>query len=227
MCGDGPPTVDKVQQMHFAHALFFETLRLKPSVPGDGKAPVLLVFLFLFSWLCACCRQERGQLGCTPIGCNSSCRRQHSGCVTACHFSIHSLHLIFFQYHPYTLNRNPAVYKDPEKFDPDRWLDEGKGELKERPAHEFSSFNVAPRLCLGKPMAIMEAKILLVEVVRRFKLRLKPGFRYKVGIHFATLRPHACALVHDQRDSVLRDWHVHDCGTSQVAAVCDCEMYCH
>jgi cytochrome P450 len=52
------------------------------------------------------------------------------------------------------MNRDPAIWEDPLKLDPSRWLEEGK--FKDINMYKYNVFNAGPRLCLGKPLAYLE-----------------------------------------------------------------------
>ena len=73
----------------------------------------------------------------------------------------------------YLTHRNPAIYDDPERFRPERFL--------ERPAgtYEWIPFGGGTRRCLGATFALFEMKIVLGEVLRRFDLKTtdEPGER--------------------------------------------------
>jgi cytochrome P450 len=61
---------------------------------------------------------------------------------------------------------DPEIYADPERFDPDRWMD--------RPCKpwEFLAFGGGVRRCIGAGMAVLEMKIVLASWLRRFEFRL-------------------------------------------------------
>lgn len=70
-------------------------------------------------------------------------------------------------YLPYSMGRNEDIY-GPEtgKFNPDRFLDQ-----KEPSPFSYSVFNAGPRLCLGKPLALLTMKMVLVQLLPRFDFR--------------------------------------------------------
>lgn len=84
---------------------------------------------------------------------------------------------------PYTLHRDPKLWSNPEGFDPDRFIDSA-------PAHRFAyvPFGGGPRVCIGNAFAMMEAKIIVAMLARRFDVDLVPGapFVLNPGV---TLRP--------------------------------------
>lgn len=61
---------------------------------------------------------------------------------------------VFFPY--YSLHHDPANFPDPETFDPDRFSPERKREIATGAYH---GFGIGPRQCLGKKIAILEAKV--------------------------------------------------------------------
>jgi len=72
------------------------------------------------------------------------------------------------------LHRHPNYWKDPELFQPERWLG------KEHPSSNrcaFLPFSKGPRNCIGYQFAELEAKLLLAPLIRRFAIRLAPSLR--------------------------------------------------
>ena len=70
----------------------------------------------------------------------------------------------------WVMARLPSFWgNDAESFDPERWL----GAEKRRPtAFEWPVFHAGPRSCLGKPLARLELRYTLVEVLRRFEFEV-------------------------------------------------------
>ncbi|KAL0910440.1 hypothetical protein M5K25_021424 [Dendrobium thyrsiflorum] len=86
-------------------------------------------------------------------------------------------------YHPYAMGRMEAIWgSDCLDFNPERWLQDGVF----TPANQFKYpvFQGGLRVCLGKEMAIMEMKTVIVTILREFnvepvgsdRLSLKPKF---------------------------------------------------
>jgi cytochrome P450 len=67
---------------------------------------------------------------------------------------------------PFTLHKDPTVFPSPERFDPQRWL-EDKGELERN--RMFFAFSQGARGCIGKHLALAEMKILLREVYGEYR----------------------------------------------------------
>lgn len=85
----------------------------------------------------------------------------------------------------YGVHRDPAIYADPLRFDPDRWTPEFERSL---PKSAYLPFGNGPRVCIGSAFAQMEAKLVLAVLAQRFTLSLRPGHVVEPEDRF-TLRP--------------------------------------
>ncbi|TRY76240.1 hypothetical protein TCAL_09228 [Tigriopus californicus] len=65
------------------------------------------------------------------------------------------------------LHYDPTYFPDPEKFNPDRFSTENKHKIT---PGTFIPFGLGPRQCIGMKIAQMEAKILMYQVFRNFRL---------------------------------------------------------
>lgn len=85
----------------------------------------------------------------------------------------------------YFIHRSPKYYKDPERFDPDRWLPENCEGL---PKFAYFPFGGGRRLCVGEPFAWMEGVLVLATIAQKWRFELKPG--HQIGLNpSVTLRP--------------------------------------
>lgn len=86
---------------------------------------------------------------------------------------------------PWLLHRDPRLFEDPLRFDPDRFLPEREAAL---PRFAYMPFGGGKRVCIGNQFALMEGQIILstiaqevsMELVSRRPVELQP---------FITLRP--------------------------------------
>lgn len=76
-------------------------------------------------------------------------------------------------YSPYVAHRLPDAFRDPERFDPSRFLPP-REEHKATP-YALVGFGGGPRLCLGLAFAQLEAKIVASLLLRDYTWRLDPG----------------------------------------------------
>ncbi|XP_060071003.1 cytochrome P450 4F6-like [Ylistrum balloti] len=63
------------------------------------------------------------------------------------------------------LNHRQDVWKDPETFRPDRFMDDS-----DRDPYSFVPFSAGPRNCIGQNFAMNEMKVALAKLVQRFRL---------------------------------------------------------
>jgi cytochrome P450 len=85
----------------------------------------------------------------------------------------------------WALHRCEKYFSNPTRFDPDRWTAEFQHTL---PKYAFFPFGGGPRSCIGEGFAWMELRIVLTELLRRWRFELVPGQTVKPKASI-TLRP--------------------------------------
>jgi cytochrome P450 len=85
----------------------------------------------------------------------------------------------------YLTHRHPDVWSEPERFDPDRF---GAERAAARPPGAYFPFAAGPRACLGAPLAMMEAQLIVAQVIQVYGVELVAG-QQVVPQPRLTLRP--------------------------------------
>ena len=70
---------------------------------------------------------------------------------------------------PYALHRHPEFWPHPERFDPERFQ---PNRAQARHSYCYLPFGAGPRTCIGAGMAMLEAQLVLAQIVQRFKVRV-------------------------------------------------------
>ncbi len=73
---------------------------------------------------------------------------------------------------PYLVQRHPAHWPDPGRFNPDRFLPES---LAGRSRFAYLPFGLGPRACIGEHLALVEMHTHVATLARRFELVLVAG----------------------------------------------------
>lgn len=68
---------------------------------------------------------------------------------------------------PFVVHHDGRWFPDPEAFRPERWL---AGAKDDRPALAYLPFGAGPRLCIGRPFALLEISLVLATVLSRWEL---------------------------------------------------------
>ena len=80
--------------------------------------------------------------------------------------------------HTYSIHRCARYFHTPEAFLPERWLSKG-APAGEHNTAAFIPFSYGPTICAGKNLALMEMRMLLCWVLRRFLFSKVPGVDYE------------------------------------------------
>jgi cytochrome P450 len=82
------------------------------------------------------------------------------------------------------VQRDPQVWPDPERFDPDRFA---PGQAKNR-AHAYKPFGTGQRACIGRQFALHEAVLTLGMILHRYDLTPETDYRLRIS-ESITLKP--------------------------------------
>ncbi|XP_011875034.1 PREDICTED: probable cytochrome P450 6a23 isoform X2 [Vollenhovia emeryi] len=69
------------------------------------------------------------------------------------------------------LHRDPSIYPDPDKFDPERF---NENVVAERHPYAYLPFGEGPRMCLGALFGYLQTKVALVSLLSKYKFTLHP-----------------------------------------------------
>jgi cytochrome P450 len=78
---------------------------------------------------------------------------------------------------PHALHFDPRSFREPDRFDPDRWTPERAGKL---PRGAFIPFGAGARQCIGNVFAQTEIVIAVATVAVRWRLVPVPGRQVRV-----------------------------------------------
>lgn len=84
-----------------------------------------------------------------------------------------------------SLHRDPAVWENPEEFNPDRFTRENEAKL---PPNAYKPFGNGQRACIGRQFAMQEATLVLGMILQRFELVDYSKYQLKVK-ETLTLKP--------------------------------------
>jgi cytochrome P450 len=86
---------------------------------------------------------------------------------------------------PWVTHRSPALWTNPEGFDPERFNERA---VAKRPAGAYFPFGLGPHTCIGRGLAQMILRLVVPRVLQRFRLDLVVGFEPKRDAQL-TLQP--------------------------------------
>lgn len=99
----------------------------------------------------------------------------------------------------YAMHRHPDVWKDPDDFRPERFLDGSEGDISSK----FLAFSRGPRDCLGRYFAILEGKLAISALALRYDMDcVDPNDRI---VALVTTMPIGGALVRLKKRKAVAD----------------------
>ncbi len=93
---------------------------------------------------------------------------------------------------PYVTHHDPALYRDPERFDPERWTS-----LDPTP-FEYLPFGAGPRMCIGAAFARQALRLILATLLQRVRFSLVRGTEVSRLTRGNILMPKRGLMVHLQ-----------------------------
>ncbi len=99
----------------------------------------------------------------------------------------------------YLTQRDPRYFSNPNKFEPERWTAEMRGNL---PKYAYFPFGGGPRICIGEAFAWMEGELLLATLAQQWQFRHDPT--HQVALQpLVTLRPKYGMRMRVERRKIL------------------------
>jgi cytochrome P450 len=83
-------------------------------------------------------------------------------------------------YTPYLSHRDPASFTHPNTFDPERFS--ARRGASRNTAAQLFGFGGGPRICLGKPFAKLQLKVLLHTLLSRYDVEPDPTVRPEISV---------------------------------------------
>jgi cytochrome P450 len=93
---------------------------------------------------------------------------------------------------PYLLHHDVRFWENPDRYDPTRFTEENEANITK---YAYLPFGGGPRVCIGNHFALMEAQILLAQIIRRYQLSVVDG---------AHIEPERTATTHPKNGLPMR-----------------------
>jgi len=84
----------------------------------------------------------------------------------------------------WSIHHDPSVWPEPEQFRPERFSKEGR---EGRHPLAFLAFGAGPRNCLGMRFGMLETKMALVRLLRRFRFEMSDATPKELEFHVPTV----------------------------------------
>jgi cytochrome P450 len=96
---------------------------------------------------------------------------------------------------PYALHRDPSLYPEPDRFDPDRWLPDANSQ---RPQVSYIPFGMGIRSCIGEQFALNEMLVVVTCVLTDWTVHKVPSITVRPRTAFV-LSPSAAGVALEPR----------------------------
>ncbi|KAI0306837.1 high nitrogen upregulated cytochrome P450 monooxygenase 2 [Multifurca ochricompacta] len=141
----------------------------------SGEEPLDVVKLSHMEWLNGCINETLRLHPPVPSGSQRSLGRG-KGTKVLGNLIIPEQTQLFL--HTYSIQRDPRNFHNPEVFLPERWFSTD-APVGEHNTDAFFPFSYGPTICAGKNLALMEMRMLICWVLRRFRFSKTLGFSYE------------------------------------------------
>nr|QWK52380.1 cytochrome P450 96A2-2 [Isatis tinctoria] len=103
----------------------------------------------------------------------------------------------------YALGRMRKVWgEDALEFKPERWISENGG-LRHEPSYKYLAFNSGPRTCLGKHLAMTQMKIVAMEILQNYDIKVMKGQKIEPVLGFIFSMKHGLRISITKRCSKM------------------------
>jgi cytochrome P450 len=82
----------------------------------------------------------------------------------------------------WTMHHHPALWEDPLRFDPDRFL-------TDPPPHRYLPFGMGARSCVGERFTLLCVKTMLTEILRAYTVDVDPACTFDTTLMAGTIPP--------------------------------------
>ncbi|CAG8513920.1 18118_t:CDS:10 [Dentiscutata erythropus] len=98
----------------------------------------------------------------------------------------------------YGIHHSPKLWDNPDEFLPERFE---KNEYADNENFSWLAFGAGARMCLGNNFSLIEQRIALCLLLRKYEISLAPNSIHKDGIKFRTqMTPYPIELIFKRRD---------------------------
>ncbi len=102
---------------------------------------------------------------------------------------------------PYATHRHPEFWENPEAFDPEHFLPE---RVAKRHKFAFFPFGGGPRLCIGRPLAMMQLQFMTAMVAQHYHLHAVSGHPVQYGALLSLHPLHGIKMTLHKRRPITR-----------------------